>query len=127
MGYLCDNHPDTPASVTVTNLDTGDVVALCATDVHPWFSAMADATRPAPEAVTEAPDPLTGDPTHDDAAGDGASSPGLPDPAESPQPEPEPQAEPEPQDGDDLPELSDLLEQARPELAQEDEQAATPA
>lgn len=149
MGYLCDNHPDTPASVTVTNLDTGDVVALCGPDVHEWFSAMAAATAPhtvTPQelerlteaeldrvldsgppmaAATEVPDEVTGDPTHDDEAGDGASSPGLPDPASSPAPTPEPVANPE--EDPDLPELADLLEQARPELAQEEEHVTTDA
>ena len=127
MGYLCDNHPDTPASVTITNLDSGDVVALCGPDVHEWFSAMAAAT--APQTVTpqdlEVPDPETEDPTHDDSAGDGVTSPGAPEPAESPAPDPEPEGQPG--EDPDLPELADLLEAARPELADDQEHVTTDA
>jgi hypothetical protein len=128
MGYLCDNHPDTPAAVTVTNLDTGDVVALCGPDVHEWMAAMAAATAPqtvTPQDLTESGDPVTGDPTHDDSAGDGPTSPGAPAPAESPAPTPEPEADPV--EDDDLPDLADLLAEARPGLADDEEHVTTDA
>lgn len=56
MPYQCDTEGDeSPASLLITNLDSGDTVALCAQCVHPWMQAMATATEPEPEPAEPEP------------------------------------------------------------------------
>lgn len=55
MGYVCDQHPDIPAALLITNLGTGDTVTLGPECIGDWASALASAFGP--DAPAEAPTP----------------------------------------------------------------------
>lgn len=105
MAYRCDQHPESMAVLLITNLDNGDVVALCPLCVGPWAVALGEAfgAYDAGLLAQANTDPATGDDTDDDAAADDQ-------PAAVPEPGPEPKvggdpADPQPNpaagDGDD--------------------------
>lgn len=51
MPYVCDNHPDRPGVLLVTNLANGDTQVVCAADILPLALAMADAMAPEGSSV----------------------------------------------------------------------------
>jgi hypothetical protein len=51
---LCDEGDGLPAMVMVSNLDSGDVVAICAEHWPAWIRALADALPPGPQEMPPA-------------------------------------------------------------------------
>ena len=108
MGYRCDNHPDQAAVLLITNLGNGDTMTPCIACAPDLCAALTDTlTAVRANLEGEAPDPATGDPTHDDdAAADPAAAPA---PASTPAPAPAtpaPAPESTPDEGDDYDETA---------------------
>ncbi len=60
MPYQCDSEDGNKAVLLVTDLSDGSVLAFCPYCVHPYFSAMAEATAPEPAAVDLEPEAQEG-------------------------------------------------------------------
>lgn len=66
MGYVCDNHPDKPADVLVTNLNNGDVLALCGPDFPEYVDSLHAVFHGVAEVEAEAGATPGSDDDHDE-------------------------------------------------------------